>query len=82
LWNGKAGSTFEARGGGLRQAGGGRDTFFLLVKDSRGVVVLNVAGTIDNGDIQGRPRNAEARRGSGEDPPAAASARPAQAVAP
>jgi hypothetical protein len=54
-WNGKAGFTFEARASDRGEPGRGRDTFSLVVKDSRGVVVLSVDATIDDGNIQSVP---------------------------
>jgi hypothetical protein len=51
-WNGKAGFTFEARAADRGEPGRGRDTFALIVKDSRGTVVLNVSATIEEGNIQ------------------------------
>jgi hypothetical protein len=51
-WNGKAGYTFEARATDAGEPGRGRDTFALVVKDSRGTVVLSVAATIEEGNIQ------------------------------
>ena len=51
-WNGKSGYTFEARAGDRGEPGRGRDTFALVIKDSRGAVVLNVSGTLDDGNIE------------------------------
>jgi hypothetical protein len=55
VWNGKAGYTFEARATDRGEPGRGRDVFALVVKDSRGTVVLNIKGTIDEGNIQAMP---------------------------
>jgi hypothetical protein len=51
-WNGKAGYTFEVRASDRGEPGRQRDTFSLVVKDSRGGVVANVSGTIASGNIQ------------------------------
>jgi hypothetical protein len=52
VWNGKAGFTFEARAEDRGEPGRNRDTFALVVKDGRDNVVLNIGGTIDQGNIQ------------------------------
>ena len=52
LWNGKSGFTFEAQAADRGEPGRGRDTFTLVVKDNRGVVVMTVSATIDDGNIQ------------------------------
>jgi hypothetical protein len=54
-WNGKAGYTFEAHAADRGEPGRGRDTFTLVVKDSRGTVVFRVDDTIDDGNIQSKP---------------------------
>ena len=51
-WNGKPGYTFEVRATDRGEPGPQRDTFSLVVKDGRGVIVANVDGTIDGGNIQ------------------------------
>lgn len=54
-WNGKSGFTFEAQATDRGEPGRGRDTFMLTVKDSRGVIVLKVNATLDEGNIQSTP---------------------------
>jgi hypothetical protein len=51
-WNGMAGYTFEVRATDQGEPGRQRDTFSLIVKDSRGSVVINIAGKLDSGNIQ------------------------------
>jgi hypothetical protein len=51
-WNGRSGYTFEARATDRGKPGKGKDTFALVVKDSRGTVVFNIIGTLDGGNIQ------------------------------
>ena len=54
-WNGKSGFTFEAQAADHGEPGRGRDTLALVVKDNRGVVVMTVSATIDDGNIQSIP---------------------------
>jgi hypothetical protein len=51
-WNGKSGYTFEVRATDQGEPGRQRDTFSLVVKDSRGTVVATVNDTLDGGNIQ------------------------------
>ena len=51
-WNGKSGYTFEVRATDQGEPGRNRDTFSLVVKDSRGTIVASVSGKIDSGNIQ------------------------------
>jgi len=51
-WNGRSGYTFEVRATDQGEPGRQRDTFSLIVKDSRGIVVASVGGKIDIGNIQ------------------------------
>lgn len=50
-WNGKSGYTFEVRAIDHGEPGRHRDTFSLVVKDSRGISVI-AGGKIDSGNIQ------------------------------
>ena len=52
LWNGKSGFTFEAQATDRGDPGRGRDTFMIVIKDSRGAIVMKVNATIDEGNIQ------------------------------
>jgi hypothetical protein len=51
-WNGKPGYTFQATASDRGEPGRGRDTFSLLVRDAAGNVVVNVADTLDGGNVQ------------------------------
>jgi len=51
-WNGQSGYTFAAIATDKGEPGRGRDTFSLVVRDSRGAIVANVSGTLDGGNIQ------------------------------
>ena len=51
-FNGKSGYTFELRATDQGEPGRQRDTFSLVVKDSRGAIVASVSGKIDGGNIQ------------------------------
>ena len=51
-WNGKRGFTFEVTATDQGEPGRGRDTFTLIVKDSRGEIVANVNGDLDGGNVQ------------------------------
>jgi hypothetical protein len=51
-WNGKSGYTFEARATDQGEPGRQRDTFSLVVKDSRGAVVATLNSKLDSGNIQ------------------------------
>lgn len=64
-WNGKPGYTFTATATDQGEPGRHRDTFSLVIKDTRGTIVARVSGDLDGGNIQstqGRPpRTAWAR---------------------
>jgi hypothetical protein len=51
-FNGKSGFTFEARATDKGEPGRGRDTFTLVIKDTKGKVVLDASGTLDHGNVQ------------------------------
>jgi hypothetical protein len=52
LWNGRPGYTFEATATDKGEPGTHRDTFSLVVKDSRGKVVASISGDLDGGNVQ------------------------------
>ena len=51
-WNGRSGYTFEAITTDQGEPGHHRDTFSLVVRDSRRTIVANVSGPLDGGNIQ------------------------------
>ena len=51
-WNGKSGYTFAAIATDQGEPGRRRDTFSLIVRDSSGSIVADVAGALDGGNIQ------------------------------
>ncbi len=51
-WNGRSGYSFEARASDQGESGRHRDTFSLVVKDAAGVVVADIDGDLDGGNIQ------------------------------
>jgi pimeloyl-ACP methyl ester carboxylesterase len=51
-WNGKKGYTFEAMATDQGEPGRNRDTFWLVVRDSRGAVVASGGGVLGGGQIQ------------------------------
>ena len=51
-WNGRPGYTFEVRASDQGEPGRRHDTFSLVIKDSRGNIVVNVSGSLDGGNIQ------------------------------
>ena len=51
-WNGKSGYTFEARATDQGEPGRQRDTFSLVVKDSRGAVVASLSDRLAAGNVQ------------------------------
>jgi hypothetical protein len=51
-WNGRPGYTFEVTASDRGEPGRQRDTFSLLVKDSRGNIVASVNRSLDAGNIQ------------------------------
>ncbi len=51
-WNGRAGYIYEVVATDRGEPGRGRDTFSLVVKDARGVIVASVSGPLDGGNIQ------------------------------
>ena len=51
-WNGRSGYTFEVVATDRGEPGRHRDTFSIVVKDSRDNVVARVDGTLDGGNIE------------------------------
>ena len=51
-WNGRDGYTFEAHATDEGEPGRNRDHFSIVVKDSNGVMVANIAGALDGGNNQ------------------------------
>ena len=51
-WNGRRGYAFEATATDRGEPGRGRDTFAIVVKNPNGVVVAQVNGTLDGGNIE------------------------------
>ncbi len=51
-WGGKPGYSFEARAQDQGEPGRARDTFSLVVRNARGIVVANISGGLTAGNIQ------------------------------
>lgn len=62
-WNGKSGYTFDLRATDQGEPGRNRDTFWLIVKDSRGTIVASVSGKLDSGNISRPVSRDEGRTG-------------------
>ena len=54
-WNGQGGFVFEATAVDTGEPNRGRDTFTLVIRNSSGLVVGSVSGTLEGGNIQSLP---------------------------